>query len=722
VIGSSIRAGGAISKVMASADEAGMLTASAREVNQAANLARTSQVLNGASTVTDGAALADSTYGLAKGWDKLSPEQRLMAIGQIGFWGGMMAHSSHEAMGNNFYASKDVDAFMHGVASRPKESLTNPAIPESRPVVERVQGAVREGFALSEADARVLGAMNGEGSHPIELSPQLKQQLGIYGKKVTTEDVLRRLGSIEKKKQQLVNSMRAEEPKAETVVPGQTREEKSNGQSLQARYQELKRQQQEGGTSAKPETAQPTSKTTNQEPQVKSPELIQREQELSQALPKRQQVPVEIDPNLQGNAVRVHYAVDKKGQITDIQIKAGAQATPKDIQLHASTVKRMQQYSGLSRHVQVMKDRIKGWVNKNGVPPVGTKAWEAQLEIEKLPHIIAERAERLANGGLDEKSQLRLEAELADLKLQMVEHEKTLKMMDKDPGKGFVAAESPGSKKAEELGRPEAEDGYRWVLEDGKLRYDRDEKMLPDGNIRPQKAYDPSSGKFVDVNADIKQPKIKSDKSETHAIPASEQTGYGNNLKDRDLARNRRDKLKALKEKDPNNFTEAQERELSRAIYEVNEHSRQIGDKGAVSYMQQKYPDAVLEYGGPGTSSRPSDFDQVWRVPGKGADGGDLYIVVEAKGGSGPLGTRKVKNGTEVASQGSKEYFDDITQAMSENRKSSEAQRVGDSLSRARKRDDIQYLEVRTPIGKDTNGDGTITDIKVREFDISDTE
>jgi hypothetical protein len=210
VIGSSIRAGGAISKVMASADEAEMLTASAREVNQAANLARTSQVLNGASTVTDGAALADSTYGLAKGWDKLSPEQRLMAIGQIGFWGGMMAHSSHEAMGNNFYASKDVDAFMHGVASRPKESLTNPAIPESRPVVERVQGAVREGFALSEADARVLGAMNGEGSHPIELSPQLKQQLGIYGKKVTTEDVLRRLGSIEKKKQEGLTATKAE--------------------------------------------------------------------------------------------------------------------------------------------------------------------------------------------------------------------------------------------------------------------------------------------------------------------------------------------------------------------------------------------------------------------------------------------------------------------------------------------------------------------------------
>jgi hypothetical protein len=238
--------------------------------------------------------------------------------------------------------------------------------------------------------------------------------------------------------------MRAEEPKAETVVPGQTREEKSNGQSveeLQARYQELKRQQQEGGTSTKSETAQPTDKTTQPESQVKSPELIQREQELTQALPKRQQVPVEIDPNLQGNAVRVHYSVDKKGQITDIQIKAGAQATPKDIALHASTVKRMQQYSGMSRHVQRLKDQWVAWRNDHGVPPVGSKAWEAQLEISKLPDIIQERVERLSNADLDPKSQQRLEAEIADLKGQLAEHQKTFKAMEKDPGKGFVAAE-----------------------------------------------------------------------------------------------------------------------------------------------------------------------------------------------------------------------------------------------------------------------------------------
>jgi hypothetical protein len=356
-------------------DELGQVTASATELSQSSKLAQTSQVLNGASTVTDGMALTDSTYGLAKNWDKLSPEQRLFAIGQIGFWSGMTAHSAHQAMGGSKspYGSGDVEQFMHDVGAKPKESMTGdvpqgipketvtttqPVVTQSKStepmkVVERVQGAVREGFTLSDADAQALGAMNGEGSHPIELSPQLKQQLGIYSKKVTTEDVQRRLGAIEKK-----NQPQETEPKTETV--------------------------------------QPTSQGTQPEPQVKSPELVQREQELSQALPKRQQVPIEIDSSLEGNAVRVHYAVDKKGQITDIQIKAGEQATTKDIQLHASTVKRMQQYSGLSRHVQRMKDHINGWVNQHGVPPVGSKAWEAQLEIDKLPKIIQERAERLA--------------------------------------------------------------------------------------------------------------------------------------------------------------------------------------------------------------------------------------------------------------------------------------------------------------------------------------
>jgi hypothetical protein len=137
--------------------------------------------------------------------------------------------------------------------------------------------------------------------------------------------------------------------------------------------------------------------------------------------------------------------------------------------------------------------------------------------------------------------------------------------------------------------------------------------------------------------------------------------------------------------------------------------------------MQQKYPDAILKYGGPGAISRSGDFDQVWRVPGKGVDGGDLYIVVEAKGGSSPLGNRKVDNGKDIASQGSREYFDDIAKTMRADQKSSEARQIGRDLTRAKQDGDVRYLEIRTPIKNDSQGNGTVESIKVNEFDISDT-
>ncbi len=265
-----------------------------------------SKALSIGAQYADTAAIADSTVSLAQNWDRLTPEQQLASIGQLGFWGVSTGVSAKQAGGiKNLYGAQSIRETFGGKSGGQKEGLTPTAI----------------------------------------------------------------------------------------------------------------------------ETVQPSSKTTQtQEPQVKSPEIICREQELVQALPKRQQVPVEIDPNLQGNAVRVHYSVDKKGQIVDIQIKAGANATPKNIELHAGTVKRMQQYSGMSRHVQTLKDKWKAWRNDHGVAPVGSKAWEAQLEISKLPDIIQERVERLSNADLDPKSQQRVKAEIDDLKEQLAENQRAFKV------------------------------------------------------------------------------------------------------------------------------------------------------------------------------------------------------------------------------------------------------------------------------------------------------
>jgi hypothetical protein len=124
-----------------------------------------------------------------------------------------------------------------------------------------------------------------------------------------------------------------------------------------------------------------------------------------------------------------------------------------------------------------------------------------------------------------------------------------------------------------------------------------------------------------------------------------------------------RNRLQDLKDKNPDSFTQTQQQELSQAIYQVNEQSRQMGETAAQSYIQSKYPDAVLEYGGPSAASQAGDFDQVWRVPNQGPDGDDLWVVVEAKGGTSPLGSRQVGTG-QRAEQGTTDYFNEIVKVM----------------------------------------------------------
>jgi hypothetical protein len=123
-----------------------------------------------------------------------------------------------------------------------------------------------------------------------------------------------------------------------------------------------------------------------------------------------------------------------------VHIQAGPKATPRDIELHARTVKSMKRYSGMSFHAQKLKDRFDGWVSKNGTPPVGSKAWEAKLEIQKLPNIIADRTKRLSSGDLTPQQRTKLEQEVTHLEHQLDGYKKDFKAMDQDPGKGFVAA------------------------------------------------------------------------------------------------------------------------------------------------------------------------------------------------------------------------------------------------------------------------------------------
>ncbi|MFK4264643.1 hypothetical protein [Streptomyces milbemycinicus] len=150
-------------------------------------------------------------------------------------------------------------------------------------------------------------------------------------------------------------------------------------------------------------------------------------------------VDVTIDPDLPGRTVRVHYDIGEDGLITNVRMAAGPSATPTDIRLHAPTARTMLRYGGLSGRVRQLLRQVTDWVGIHGPPPVGTRAWEARLELRKLPNIIADRARAYADA--DPAARAELEAELASLIAQVDAHAATLKEWNLDPGRGYVAAD-----------------------------------------------------------------------------------------------------------------------------------------------------------------------------------------------------------------------------------------------------------------------------------------
>jgi hypothetical protein len=184
-------------------------------------------------------------------------------------------------------------------------------------------------------------------------------------------------------------------------------------------------------------------------------------------------------------------------------------------------------------------------------------------------------------------------------------------------------------------------------------------------------------------------------------------------------AREERYSLEEIKYSDEANFTQAQQQELSAIIREVFKYLRKIAQRGAEIYIRRNYPTALLEYGLPdlGNRSRVTDFHQVWRIPITNNKDQDLYIVIAAIGGGSALGYMKI--GDLQYSEGTPQYFDEVVRRMSQSQDSPEAQRVATQLQTARKNRGVRYLEVRTHLKLDGQGNGTIGDVEVQEFDLS---
>lgn len=168
-----------------------------------------------------------------------------------------------------------------------------------------------------------------------------------------------------------------------------------------------------------------------------------RADELSQGLPGslREGTTVTPDAALAGNTVRVEPRWEG-GRIVGVEVRAGPGATALDIALHAATVNAMQSYRGVLGNVRRALENAAALLTRSGLS-VGSRGWEARLELGKLPAIIASRMEGLAGRVVTPELEVRLRADLDHLQAQLSEHQRVLAdpALRRQPGRGHVAAE-----------------------------------------------------------------------------------------------------------------------------------------------------------------------------------------------------------------------------------------------------------------------------------------
>nr|WP_268968568.1 annexin [Palleronia pontilimi] len=150
---------------------------------------------------------------------------------------------------------------------------------------------------------------------------------------------------------------------------------------------------------------------------------------------------VSPDPVLPGRTVRVEpLRIGRR--IVGVEVRVGPDATPMDIAMHAATVHAMQKYRGTLGNIRRALADMAATITGSGLQ-VGSRGWEARLEIGKLPAIIAERMDALSGRALTPDAEARVLADIARLEAQFHHHEAVFAnpALRDQPGRGYVAAE-----------------------------------------------------------------------------------------------------------------------------------------------------------------------------------------------------------------------------------------------------------------------------------------
>ena len=169
---------------------------------------------------------------------------------------------------------------------------------------------------------------------------------------------------------------------------------------------------------------------------------------LQAALPRDLQgIVVTRNTGLAGRTVEVRYTTHEVlgvRWIDAVEIHAGRDATARDIELHANTARQMQRYQGLGGILRGLLARVARLTGLSSLAPeVRTAAFEARMELEKLPPIIEERLRELERSGDDPAVRDDIEADLRSLTDQLAYHTERVADLEAQ-GVGSVAARSAG--------------------------------------------------------------------------------------------------------------------------------------------------------------------------------------------------------------------------------------------------------------------------------------
>lgn len=165
---------------------------------------------------------------------------------------------------------------------------------------------------------------------------------------------------------------------------------------------------------------------------------------LPQRLRNRVEVSVVNDPTFGVDEVRAVPQRDRSGNITGVALQVGPNARAIDIQLHVGTVDAMRRYAGLSGRVRMFMNRIARRMNRPVTDPTQLGAWEASLEVAKLPRIIEERMARLSERGLDPRRRALVMEQIASLEAQFMREVARADLGGAAEARGFVAAQAQG--------------------------------------------------------------------------------------------------------------------------------------------------------------------------------------------------------------------------------------------------------------------------------------